>query len=230
MFAFVGNANRNVIRDSYTVTRGAGAYTIQLGHDQSYWVLDNIQEEGTAGVFLRVDNDVTVNQLRMRTCRRAAKMVEMGTDAALNKSLIDNVEATAQTTDGLTLYNVDESTIRRWWSWTTALISANNVIETEVWVPVVSNLTISGQNIRNRFSQVGTSAYYEFGPSLSLSVGGAPDASAAITATSTTQGLLPPRMNTTQRDAISSPAEGLLIYNTTTNQLEFYNGSTWGAV
>ena len=45
----------------------------------------------------------------------------------------------------------------------------------------------------------------------------------------TTKGFLPPRMTTTQRDAISSPATGLTIYNTTTNALNVYNGSSWVA-
>jgi hypothetical protein len=47
---------------------------------------------------------------------------------------------------------------------------------------------------------------------------------------STTKGFLPPRMTTAQRDAISSPPAGLVIYNTSTNVLNFYNGSAWGAV
>jgi len=44
---------------------------------------------------------------------------------------------------------------------------------------------------------------------------------------STTGGFLPPRMTTTERDAISTPAAGLMIYNTTTNKAQCYNGSTW---
>jgi hypothetical protein len=44
---------------------------------------------------------------------------------------------------------------------------------------------------------------------------------------STTKGFLSPRMTTTQRNAISSPATGLQIYNTTTNALNVYNGSAW---
>lgn len=55
----------------------------------------------------------------------------------------------------------------------------------------------------------------------------APDASAKLDISSSTSGLLPPRMNSTQRDAISSPASGLTIYNTTTSALEFYNGTIW---
>jgi len=54
-----------------------------------------------------------------------------------------------------------------------------------------------------------------------------PAVSAKLDITSTTQGLLPPRMTTVQRDAISSPAEGLVIYNTTTKGLEFKSSTGW---
>ena len=49
-----------------------------------------------------------------------------------------------------------------------------------------------------------------------------PSASAQLDVTSTTGGFLPPRMTSTQRDAISSPAAGLVIYNTTTSKLQVY--------
>ena len=54
-----------------------------------------------------------------------------------------------------------------------------------------------------------------------------PAASAKLDVTSTSQGFLPPRMTTVQRDAISSPAEGLVIYNTTTKGLEFKSSTGW---
>jgi hypothetical protein len=54
-----------------------------------------------------------------------------------------------------------------------------------------------------------------------------PDAKAALDVNSTTQGMLVPRMNTTQRNAISNPTNGLLIYNTSTNQFNYYDGSVW---
>ena len=63
-----------------------------------------------------------------------------------------------------------------------------------------------------------------------LSVGtGSPNASALVQVESTTQGFLPPRMTTTERNAISSPAAGLVIFNTTTTKLECYDGATWQA-
>ena len=55
----------------------------------------------------------------------------------------------------------------------------------------------------------------------------APNSSAALDVTSTTKGLLPPRMTTVQRDAIVSPTTGLQVYNTTTNTNDYYNGSNW---
>jgi hypothetical protein len=52
-------------------------------------------------------------------------------------------------------------------------------------------------------------------------------ASAILQADSTTKGFLPPRMTTTQKNAIASPAAGLQVYDTTLNQMSYYNGSSW---
>lgn len=64
----------------------------------------------------------------------------------------------------------------------------------------------------------------------SVGVGGAPDSTAALTVTSTTQGFLPPRLTTTERNAITSPTAGLVIYNSTTNKLNVYTNVGWEAV
>lgn len=44
---------------------------------------------------------------------------------------------------------------------------------------------------------------------------------------STSKGLLPSRLTQAQRDAIASPAAGLTIYNTFTNKLNTWNGTSW---
>lgn len=54
-----------------------------------------------------------------------------------------------------------------------------------------------------------------------------PDATAQLDVSSTTKGFLPPRMDSTQRNAIVSPAVGLTIYNTTLKSVEVYNGTVW---
>ena len=58
-----------------------------------------------------------------------------------------------------------------------------------------------------------------------------PDASSALEIESTTGGILIPRMTETQRDAIVSPASGLMIYQTDQDfGFYFYNGTQWTSV
>lgn len=60
-----------------------------------------------------------------------------------------------------------------------------------------------------------------------LRVGSASEASAILNVNSTTKGFLPPRMTTTQRDAIATPADGLLIWNTTMQAYNYYADGDW---
>jgi len=62
-----------------------------------------------------------------------------------------------------------------------------------------------------------------------LGIGTVADASALLDVQSTTKGVRFPNMTTTQRDAISSPAAGLVIYNTTTARLNVFTTS-WVAI
>ena len=61
-----------------------------------------------------------------------------------------------------------------------------------------------------------------------------PDGSSLLDISSTSKGLLIPRMTKNQRDLISSPAKGLMIFNTDTNQLEINRGTsvvkTWTVI
>lgn len=54
-----------------------------------------------------------------------------------------------------------------------------------------------------------------------------PDPSAILDVESTTAGLLMPRMTTTQRDNITSPQEGLFIYNLDSSCFQFYKTTGW---
>lgn len=53
------------------------------------------------------------------------------------------------------------------------------------------------------------------------------NASAVLQIDSTTKGFLPPRMTTTQRNNIATPATGLEVYDTSLNKWYGYNGSAW---
>jgi len=52
-----------------------------------------------------------------------------------------------------------------------------------------------------------------------------PDASSMLDVQSTTKGMLIPRMDTSQRTAIASPATGLLVFDTDTQSFWFYSGA-----
>jgi uncharacterized protein (TIGR02145 family) len=62
----------------------------------------------------------------------------------------------------------------------------------------------------------------------------APDPSAMLDVQSTSKGFLPPRMTTAERNAISNPATGLLVFNTTLNCIEMNVGTpaqpAWGCL
>ena len=56
------------------------------------------------------------------------------------------------------------------------------------------------------------------------------NSSALLNVTSTTQGFLPPRMTTTEKNAIGTPAAGLIVYDTTLNKLCVRTASAWETI
>lgn len=60
--------------------------------------------------------------------------------------------------------------------------------------------------------------------------GSDPHPSAMLEVTSNQSGILIPRMTAAQRDAIPSPAIGLMVYVTEDNLFHYYNGTAWTAI
>jgi hypothetical protein len=84
----------------------------------------------------------------------------------------------------------------------------------------------SNTNVFGNSSSVQTHLY----GTLTVGTGTTPAASAIADFQSTTKGFLAPRVTSTQRNAISSPAAGLQVYDTDLNRLMIYNGTVWGSV
>ena len=57
-----------------------------------------------------------------------------------------------------------------------------------------------------------------------------PNSSAALDVSSTNKGLLIPRMSSTQRTGISSPAKGLIVFDNDSSYFFYYSGSAWQAL
>ena len=63
-----------------------------------------------------------------------------------------------------------------------------------------------------------------------VGIGSAPVSTAQLDVSSTSRGLLIPRMTTSQRNAISTPASQLIVANTTEKTVDMYNGTTWNTI
>jgi len=106
---------------------------------------------------------------------------------------------------GLVIYN----------STTNTLQLANN---NSLWFDVVNattNAVTSGVSSSTGKVGVGTNS---------------PDANAVLDVSSTTKGVLLPRMTTAEINAIATPTNGLMAYNTTLNKLCIFENSTWQQV
>lgn len=64
-----------------------------------------------------------------------------------------------------------------------------------------------------------------------VGIGGSPvEPTAALQIVAKDKGLLIPSLTSTQRNAIEDPANGLMIYNTTTNRFNYFNGTEWAEI
>jgi hypothetical protein len=171
---------------------------------------------GTGNIFTGGDGTRTV------TCLTASYGVEMaisaatGTEGAYLKG-IGNLEAwtyvTAQSnTSGLRVMRFGNRSNR---------FSIQRLTDNEATI-TATPFSVANDAPTNSF-YLTTAGNIGFGTAT-------PSSKAILDLTSTTLGFLPPRMTTAQRDAITSVPAGLMIYNTTTNKLNFYNGSAWEAV
>jgi len=105
---------------------------------------------------------------------------------------------------------------------------SRNVQCGSVWT---SNIAIAGTNLtfyNNSVAVLGTL----FGTgNLLLSTGTQTDiASAKLNVNSTTQGFLPPRMTTAQKNAIATPASGLIVYDTDLGKLCVRGAAAWETI
>lgn len=81
-------------------------------------------------------------------------------------------------------------------------------------------------------SSGGTAILIDASQRVSIANGTSPNARAQLDVISTSRGFLPPRMTTTQRDAVSwvSGDAGMMIFNTTLVKLQVWNGTAWETI
>lgn len=118
---------------------------------------------------------------------------------------------------------------------TETIVSSNVGTITNLYGIVIGNASkTAGGTVTNSYGlyvgapQAATNIYTAyFDPGVGIGAVNPTTSSAALSITSTTQGFLEPVMTTTQQNAITSPATGLQIYNSSFEGPAFYNGSQW---
>ena len=97
---------------------------------------------------------------------------------------------------------------------------------------IVSFNNITGYSATGATGTTSTNLVFSASPifSGSIGIGATPAASAVLDAQSTTQGVRFPNMTTTQKNAIGTPAAGLVIFDTTLAKLCVYSGTAWQTI
>jgi hypothetical protein len=188
-------------------TRSSGANTMQL--------------QASAGVSIATSVMNPTAQLHVKGS---------GTTSATTSLLVQNSAGTAALTvkdDLSAAFNVASGVLTLQHS----IISSSSRLEIAAYDSSTYGVIVQSRTPNNGatlpLSLWGSRVQMECGSAhISTNATGA-NASAMLDVTSTTKGFLPPRMTTTQKNAIASPAAGLVVYDNTTNKLCCYDGSTW---
>ena len=144
----------------------------------------------------------------------AMKAGDAHTDAPQDKAIV-YFTPTSNTTVYLRVYNLSGSLI--------AYAPSLSVNYSSTWASIQQ---VGSSAFVNPWTLAGTTTYNTLG---NVGVGTtAPNSTAILDLSSTTQGVLIPRMTAAQKAAISSPANGLLIFQTDApSDFYYYNGSSW---
>jgi hypothetical protein len=197
---------------------------------------------GTAG-DIAILNDVASGRIKFSAGASATAQMtifntgNVGINTTTDAGFKLDVNGTARVsaTDGATAFQITAPT-RAWYFTTSASGGTFNAISGSAnggsgtgnfgyvlgggWAFHIGTTTSQGNSLLGVYTSGANAGDVRIGGQTSV-------ASSLLTLDSTTKGFLPPRMTTTQKNAIASPAAGLMVYDTTLNVISFYNGTIW---
>ena len=209
--------NESGTGDLYVQTNGTNMFLRDSASGNTFIAMN----VGTADVALRQGNNIKLRTTSTGVAVTGNVLINTTTDAGFRLDVNGTARVNSTTTTGLTITqgaSGDAIVIQnagyiqmastRFRAFDSAFQFQNISYNTKV------NLSMSG------FSYFNSGGNYTFGSTTEVFT-------ALLNLDSTTRGFLPPRMTTTQKNAIASPAAGLVVYDTDLNALCTYNGTTW---
>ena len=131
--------------------------------------------------------------------------------------------------DGLRIVNVRDSTGSGVGNWETESYRIRRSVDYNDGATGVQEEIVFGSSILA--FNTGNGERVRIDASGNVGIGTAsPSASAILDAQSTTKGVRMPNMTTTQKNAIASPAAGLMVFDTTLAKLCVYSGVAWQTI
>jgi hypothetical protein len=200
---------------------------------------------GSQNTIVGTDADVLANNLSNASALGYGAIVGASNTIQLGNSSVTNVKTSGKITAGVVTYPNTDGAANQVLatngsgvvSWSTpsstSIASISNTSNANGAIISSGVLSLTPADATNG-GIVTTSAQSMAGDKTftgKVQVGvGAANASAALDVQSTTQGFLPPRMTYAQRNLISSPVAGLVLWCSncgTSGELQVYNGSAW---
>jgi hypothetical protein len=173
----------------------------------------------------------SVGNLLINTTTDNGGKLQIKAPGALSTDIALRVRNSADTTDLMTVDGVGNGIING--TGDVLTIKSSSTLRTFTFNPSIATGVYGGEikhstgNI-SFSSNIGTN-----GADIGIFVGGVSgnrNASALLQVDTTTRGFLPPRMTTTQKNAIATPASGLVVYDTTLGKLCVRGAASWETI
>ena len=224
----IGTASPSV---NLSVRNSAGSYAAVFGGQTATpsWVSIGTVDSGTAPFIQALNNTLSGTVKLCLNVSGGNVLIGTTTDAGFKLDVNGTARVQGATTTQNILvqtgatYDIGVNATRYRDAWFSRNVNCGTIWGNNLGI-ATTNFTFYNNSVAVLGTLFGTG-------NLLLSTGTQTDvASAKLNLDSTTQGFLPPRMTTTQKNAIATPAAGLVVYDTTLGKLCVRGAAAWETI
>ena len=196
----------------------------------------NTNTTGSHNTAIGNEADVASNNLTNATALGYGARVSANNTIQLGNTSVTNVKTSGKLTSGTVTYpNTDGTANQVLTTNGSGVISFGSIISN---AGALTGMTLASNVVNSSLTSVGIIANLTTGAIINsgkvvIGASSAANSSAVLEVSSTTQGFLPPRMNYQQRQTITKPANGLVVFCTNCGdrsiggELEVYSRGMW---